>query len=403
MSTARSRRHPVEVLVQLTAFIAMAGVLRQALGVLGPLVVEAYALSAAALGLLASAIALGNVAATYLHGTGVQRLGVRTMLLIGGVSTGLWFLPFFARPSLAVTAILFFLMGLSFSSVLPVTNAGTFEWFARVGRGLPLGIKQAGVPLGAAVAALTLPWLATTASWHAALGVAGVAMIVVALAVYGRYQPGPHAEHARVKPRPPVGATDDPPAPREHTALGPAVLAAVGLVCSGLVAAVTTFSVPYLQAARGLSLPEAGAWLAAGQGVSILARPVLGVLSDRVDKGRRKPQLLGLIAFGVLGMGVLASSALTDAVMTAPVFAVIVGVSLSWSGPVFLLAMEQAPPGRVHSSSSLTIMMIRIGALVAPPVFGAVVDAASFEAGFALVAASLAVVGLVFALVYRER
>lgn len=403
MSPTASTRHPAEVLLLLTAFIAMAGVLRQALGVLGPLVVDAYALSAASLGLLASAVALGNVAATYLHGVGVQRLGVRWMLLLGGVTTGLCFLPFLVRPSLAVAATLLFMMGLAFSSVLPVTNAGTFEWFARVGRGLPLGIKQAGVPLGAAVAALTLPYLAARGSWHGAFGIAGAAMVVVALLAFVRYQPGPYAQYARSTERPGTAAAVDPRPASRTGVFGPALLAAVGFTFSALVAAVTTFAVPYLQEARGLSLVEAGAWLAAGQGVSIVARPLLGVFSDRVDKGRRKPQLLGLLAFGVVGMGALASASFTDFALNAPLFALIVGVSLSWSGPVFLLAMEQAPPGRTHSSSSLTILMIRLGALVAPPVFGAMVDAASFEAGFALVALSLALVGIAFAVAYRER
>lgn len=89
-----------------------------------------------------------------------------------------------------------FFLGLGEAGNFPASIKAVAEWFPRRQRALAAGVFMAGTNLGAVLAPLFVPWLATTYGWQAAFaatGLVGLLWIAVWLPVYRRPE-----EHPRV-------------------------------------------------------------------------------------------------------------------------------------------------------------------------------------------------------------
>lgn len=256
-------------------------------------------------------------------------------------------------------------------------------------RNLQFSVKQSGVPLGGAIAGLLLPWASQTLGIDAAVAIAAAIAAVTVLAV----QP----LRARVDAR------------RERTLelhwqmfLTPnairkplAVLAAMpalrrmGLAggCMGAgQSAWFAFLVTYLVVELHWSLTAAGALFAVMQGVSVLGRPLVGFVSDRLGDGLR------VLRWTVVGSGLttLALAFCTPAWPTWCVvaLAVVAGLTVaSFNGVQFAEVARLAPRETLHESMTGATLLLLLAYVVGPVLFSLVVAAgAGFGAAFAATA-----------------
>ena len=72
---------------------------------------------------------------------------------------------------------LIFLMGVCYSSVQSGGAKAVVAWVPKESRGFAAGLRQAAVPLGTALAAIVLPWIALQHSWNAAVFLQGVVAV----------------------------------------------------------------------------------------------------------------------------------------------------------------------------------------------------------------------------------
>ena len=127
---------------------------------LAPALRSHYRLSLGETGVVLGAAGIGMLLTLLPWGLLADRIGERAVIAVGLVAAG---------GALAATAMtktygplvgLLIVTGALGASVNAASGRAVMGWFAAEERGLALGIRQSAVPIGAAIAAGTLPWLA---------------------------------------------------------------------------------------------------------------------------------------------------------------------------------------------------------------------------------------------------
>jgi sugar phosphate permease len=312
---------------------AVVGILRQGMPALGPAFRDAYALSVGEVGLVFGAMGVGMMVGLIPWGMLADRIGERPVLVGGLLGTAV---------ALCATAVadsfVLLLVGLFFAAFFGGAATGSsgraiMGWFGRGERGFVLGIRQTAIPLGGALAALTLPAIALAADLQAALfTVAAFAAVAAVVGLVGMREP-PARET-------PAGFSAPPPMrDRRIWRLG---------IGSGLFvmaqAAVIGFVVLFLVDERGMSPGSAALVLAAIQVLSAVFRIVVGRRSDRVER-RIEP----LRHSGLAGAALVAVAALVAGAPLAVLLPLLVlgGAAMSsWNGLAFTAAAEIAGRAR---------------------------------------------------------
>src|SRR6266516_5941373 len=162
---------------------ASSAALLQGLPALGPELIDRYRLSLGGLGLVLSATAVGMVLTLLGWGFLADRVGERPVIAIGMVIGAVGLLVALAGSGRGVLMAGLLLSGLGSSSVNAASGRVVLNWFPPSERGLAMGLRQAGVPLGGAAGAAALPAVALLGGVPAALlCMAGVYLLAAASA-----------------------------------------------------------------------------------------------------------------------------------------------------------------------------------------------------------------------------
>jgi sugar phosphate permease len=359
--------------------VLAAGTLAQAsfsavvLGVpaLAPQLRSQYELSLGQIGVVVGASGIGMLPTLLPWGLLADRVGERIVIAAGLTGAAAVVAGTAETTTFAGLAGLLAVAGALGASVNAASGRAVMGWFAADERGLALGIRQTAIPIGAATAAASLPWLASTGGTHLAfLALAGGCLAGAALG-------GVFLRDAPARERPARRATLDSPLrdPRMWRLGGGSALYLVAQI------SITGFVVLFLHEHRGLSPNAAAAVLAGINVLGIGARIGAGRWSDRRGTRLRPLREIGIALAGATAV----VAALVDAPLAALLPALVVcGVlGLSWNGLSFTAAAETA--GAAHSGAALGFQQMLLGVFVAsvPPAFAALVAASSWRAAYA--------------------
>jgi sugar phosphate permease len=287
-----------------------------------------------------------------------------------------------AAAALAATAATHGFAGLSVglvaagalgASVNAASGRAVMGWFDADELGLALGIRQTAIPIGGAVAAASLPWLATAGGTRLAF-LALAAGCLAGAAVGGGFVRD--APRHRAAPRGGVTPLRDP---RMWLLGGGSALYLIAQI------AITSFVVLFLHEHRGLSAHAAAGVLAAINVLGIGARIGAGRWSDR-----RRARLRPLRQIGVaLAASVAAVAVLTDAPLAVLLPAIVVCgvVGISWNGLSYTAAAETAGVARSGAALGLQQTLLGVTGAAVPPAFAALVAASSWRVAFTVAAA----------------
>jgi MFS family permease len=262
--------------------------------------------------------------------------------------------------ALAPTYWVFFggvlLAGLGYGAVNPPTNVLANPRSPRR-RGLSISIKQAGIPLGGALAGLLIPPVAVQYGWRLSLLVP-IALCGLLALVFAMLRPSAS------------------PLDREEQHASDAVRLRLpraysfGFLMAGVQVTIFTFLAVYLVDDRSMSPPQAGAWLALLLAGGLAGRIAWGWWSDRLHRDRgRVLQATALLS--------AASLALLPVVgrITLPAVLLVVGLcSVGWNGVYIAAVTEAAPPGEIGLVTGRSMMVVNLGAVLVPPGFGLLVS-----------------------------
>lgn len=353
--------------VATVAQISMAAI---RLGVLAliPFIRQDLALDRTQIGLISTILNAGGAAAGIPAGKAVDRFGERLVIGLGAVGSGIVILGVGITQSLTVLFLVLIATGLLTTAAAPAGGKIVVRWFSGSERATAMGIRQTGVPLGGAIAAVALPPIAFLTSWQTALSVAGFFAIVIGIAALYLYR--------------------EPVETRHYEGHGPGAGIKALLARADIRAVLTysflfgagqwcylTYLTLYLTEAIHTSVIAAGTLLGVAQLCGTAGRVGWGVVSDRFFDGRRKPALLivgGLAVVMTLAM-TLMSPATPFAVIV--VITALLGLTLQgWNGLAHTLASELAGARVAGVAVGMTNSIGFVGVMLLPPVFGAVVD-----------------------------
>jgi MFS family permease len=348
------------------AVLAQAGISFVELGipVLAPFIQEGLGLSAAGVGIVVSSINLGRVLGSIPSGRLVDALGERAVMTAGGFGVAAFTLLAAPSPHL-VLLLAFACAGLFAGSASPAGSKLILAAFPRERRGLPMGIRQAAVPLGALLATAAIPLLAGAVGWRWALALAALVPLGATLVslVGIRRLPRLPREAAPVPLRTVMGDRD-------------ILLASVwAMLFVGGQYAVLVYLIIDLTTEIGLRLATAVVLLAVATLAGVVGRMAWGWLSDRVFGGRRLPGLVAVTVTGAASAACLAALPVGSPVLLAGAAAALAGFSLiGWQGLWVTMVSELAPPGASGTALGYGLTFTNVGIVVWPPLLGLAAD-----------------------------
>jgi len=377
----------------------------QGFPILVPALTAELALSKTQIGLLTSAFFAGGFITVLPAGWAIDRIGVRWSMTAGLALMAVCVAVAAGASSFGVLYLCLLLSGIGFGSVYPATTKAVMHWAPARWRGMMMGLKQTGVPLGGVLASLALPLLLLRTSWRGALVLAAILCAIAAVLCYWMYRTHPH-ERTLSRRRPPaparatVSATAPATAPAAASvagepgtgapASGPSGVTALrlaladrniwlinlsGLFLLGTQGTMVGWLVSYLHSGAGLSVVAAGGALAAMQAGGAVGRLGWGTVSDLWWGGRRLPLIIGLGLTTATALALLPWAGATGGYWAVLAVSFVAGLSgLGWVGMVTVLRAELSPPGAVGIVTSLGSFTGYFGSLLGPPLFGQVLD-----------------------------
>jgi sugar phosphate permease len=316
----------------------------------------------------------GLLIALTLWGIAADRWGERLILTIGLTIAGGALAVAGAVHGTVALGVCFLVAGAGGASIHAASGRLILGWFAARERGLAMGVRQTGQPLGVGLAALTLPPMAAQAGLTAGLDLLAALCLAAALLV---------AVLVRDPDRPEETSPHRGGSPYRTPVLWRIHAASALLVVPQF--AVSAFALVYLVDARGWDGATAGRVLAVAQVCGAAARLVVGHWSDRAGSRVRPMRTLAL-AIGVV-MAVLAAGAAAGLKIATVALLVAAVITVTTNGLAYTAVAEYA--GRSWAGRALGIQNTGQNLLAAatPPALGALVSGSAYGTAFAAVVA----------------
>lgn len=389
-SRGTDARRAVRILTLATLQQAGLTTIRFGLPVLAPFWREVLGISLPQVGVLLGAFDFGALLLFVPIGVLADRWGEPAVLTAGALFTAAMAAIVAGAHHFVTLALLLALAGLGYGSGQTAGTKAVASAFGRRGRGIAMGIRQSGLPLGGMFAALLMPPLAGAFGWRAGLlgaaGVCGVTGLLCAVglrdatdAPNGRDEGEPH--HEQIVSR--LNRILADPGIRRTASV--ATLLVIGQFCF------QGYLPLYMVDRFGWSKHAAASLLLAVHGGGIAGRLGWGWLSDRVLGGLRIPALAWCAA--LCAVFPLALVALPRPVPVAAAAAVACAggvLLLGWNGLFSTLVLEHARALDAGVAMGVSMTMLYALTFITPPIFGWVVERTSYATAWTALAVVLA-------------
>ncbi|WP_166362290.1 MFS transporter [Pseudomonas akapageensis] len=323
------------------------------------------------IGLLVSAAQLVPLAGLLVAGELLDRYSERFVVGIGTLIVGASLCAASVASDYSMLLMLFVILGLGYSTAQPGGSKSVSSWFANKQLGFAMGIRQAGLPLGGAIATLLLPYIAQRFSFQFAFLCSGLVAITGGLLFMLLYK------------SPPLKTVQA----KKAVNLKAAVVARLSMVTepsminimmsgASLTASqygVSVFLVLYLHTSLGLSASLATTMFFIVLGFGVIGRIVLAAWSDKCRHGRFFPVLTCLLGAGVAL--VLLPMLHTSNPLVLALFMAFTGFfAYGWYGPWVAYVADSAPADRKGFALGMAMTANQIGVVLVPPTIGLAKD-----------------------------
>jgi MFS family permease len=343
-----------------------------------PFLRDAFALSRFQVGLVVTALTLGQMTFLFPAGAAVDGFGEGRVLFAGLLGLAAATLGIGLAGSLPAVGLAAFGLGFAYAVSMPGTNRAVFESIPVDRRNLGMGVKQVGVTAGSAISSVGIPILAVSRfGWQAGFLVAATLAVLVAVGFTTLYS---GSEGSGGFELPSVGGVGG-----DASYL---LLVVCGLFLGSALFVTSSYTILYLNEAVGVPVTLAGATLAGMQAAGSGGRVLFGELVDRlsVDDARSTSGLLfgQAVVVAVCVFGLAAVDGVLPTVGVSLVFGFFI---FGFTGVYFSAIGAFVPDDEVGGASAAPQTALNVGALVAPPAFGLVADGPGYRVGWAVVGA----------------
>ncbi|WP_067812824.1 MFS transporter [Actinomadura kijaniata] len=362
----------------------------QGIGAMGVHLQRDLDLSTAQLGLLISAAQLVPLVGLLVAGELLDRHNERWVVGAGLSLVAVALCAGSLAPGYTALLLVLLVVGAGYSTVQPGGSKSVATWFDGSRRGLAMGVRQAGPPLGGAFSATVLPFLAATHGWRATLVAGGLVAFLGAGAFLGLYRRPPGRAVA-------AGGTHLPLAAQVRARLRmlrePSMVKIMlsGTSLISVQSGVLVLTVLHLHEVAAIPAGTAVGVFVAVQVAGVAGRVGLAAWSDRLRSGRYACVMTCMVAVAA------GTAALMTPLGRSPAAACVLVVWLGffgfgWYGPWVAYVAESAPPDRTGFALGLAMSVNQVVIILTPPLLGLVRDLThSFTPAWGLLAATTAV------------
>jgi len=368
---------------------------RLSIGPLAPFLKQAFGISNTQVGYLVSAAAIIYTPMLVFGGWLVDRVGIHRMLSVGTLIASISILSLSTVSSYLGMVIILALSGLGTGCIFPSAAKAVILWFPLRVRATAMGLNQTAVNVGGILGAMLLPIIAISLGWRYGFLFVGCFSLLICLCCVLFYR-DPSVDTAQTpSPENPEGSLGNATASSSiFQLLGKRDLWLLGLsgyFLGNLEFAVMTHLVLYLKEGLLFGTVTAGALLALTEAAGAFGKPVSGIASDFLLRGRRKMVLLSMGSLAGLLCLLLAVCGTMLGWFLYPVLALLGVVAIGWGGLYVTMAGELGGHALAGLTSGATGAVITLGAITGPPLFGYIVDRTQ---SFSIAWLSMAICGL---------
>jgi MFS family permease len=373
-------------------------------GPLAPMLKGDLGMDNGQLGLIVSSMYFAMMFVSVPSGFLVDRYGARVMLMLSVSLVGIATFLLSLSNRYSLLFLVAALGGTGYGMINQITTKGLMYWFEPGKRATIMGIKQTGVTIGGSLVGLYIPFCAQIMGWQRSLlflALAILCMPLVSLFFY-REKPG--------LPSDPAGPGGEPGRTKgglRLLLLKPLVVTLTLLFASyaACQSCVVAFLVVYTEETFGLNRVVAGSFLTVAMVAGTIARIVFGLVSDRILGGDRVVPMALLALIGVVGVYALTLLGSSPPLWLLYAISVLLGTSLvGWNGLAITLVAEIAGHQLVGSIMGIVFTISWGGMVVAPPVFGAIVDWKGYDTAWLVLTGLIGIACLGFFSVWvRQR
>ncbi len=300
----------------------------------------------------------------------VDKIGSRSGLLIGIFSMGALMILHGLAPFYGILLLLALFTGLGFSIITPAVNKAVMLHVKPERRAISMGIMHSGSGIGGFTGATLLPILAGSVGWRLAIIASGITALSLGFIVSKNFNLNKNQKDQE-------NDSSSQNFKRQFARIirNKQLMLACGL---GLVFGLAVGAIPAhytLYLTLDLNYPEAIAGFSLGlvQIGGIVGRILWGWVSDVPLSGDRKNSFLLIMIVIVLLklVNAFAGSMLAENILLMFIISFLLGVSaLGWSGLFFTVVSERASPEQTGIASGMSLIFLRLGVVIGPPVFG---------------------------------
>ncbi|MBN2910061.1 MFS transporter [Polycladomyces sp. WAk] len=380
--------------VQATATLVTYGV-----GPLAAIWQKQWGLSAAQAGLLVSAVQVGPLLSMLLIGHALDRYGERWLVSLGACMLGMTFFLVSFTTHYLLLLLLLGIVGIWYGTAQPGGSKVILRWFPKKERGLAMGVRQAGIPIGGAIGGTLLPYLSLHFGWPSAVyaqSVLAVAGGLLFLALYREPQvPPKHQRQTNSRFRQKIKAITS------NRKMLP--ILCTGMIMVTLQMVLVGHLMLFFGNEKKTGLVIAGQLLSTALISGMAGRIVLAHISDRWWGGNRESVLHLSIWASVFGVTALIFLPAVPPVWSLFVLSAWLGFfGIGWFSSFLLAVAEQAPPQSEGLMVSYALTLNQVAIILAPALFGWIADLTSYSIAWSLLVLLLLGNGLLLAKKRRE-
>lgn len=343
----------------------------QGIGPLSAYWKNVYHLSQTEAASLISAVNIGPILSMVILGKAIDQYGERWLLGISAFLLGITMTSTLFFNHFYMLLILLVFTGTWYGASQPGGSKAIVNWFSVEERGLAMGIRQVGIPLGGAAAAFLLPWIIEKFNLNISVLIQAVFSIISGLIFLFLYRDTNNSKKQ----------TDS--SQNEKTIkwieivkdkkFYPVFLA--GIVLVSLQFILVAHYIPFLVQKLDISLPLAGVYLGIVQFSGMVGRIIMAWVSDKLYKGNRIKPLLLCIWFTVGSIILLLFINKDIPGWLVIIISIFLGFfGIGWYSLYIVQISETSPKEHVAFTVSIGLTLNQIAIVIMPMLFGLIID-----------------------------
>ncbi|PES12322.1 MFS transporter [Bacillus cereus] len=370
---------------------------------IGPLATfysEQYNLSQFETGLMVSAVNIGPIFSMLIFGNFMDKNGERWIVGLGSILLGLSMLIAYPITEYFYLLIVLALVGIWYGTAQPGGSSAIVNWFPKdKHRGLAMGIRQTGIPLGGALASAVLPFFFYHYGLPSAILVqAAVAIIggIIFLILYRDH--GVNINQVEN-----YSFVEKLNKIKNNVNLYPVFF--IGITMISLQLIILAHLMSYLTNTLDLSLNISGGLLSLTLFGGMFGRIILAWISDRLFNGNRSKPLQLTILLTAITLIILIYLLPFLPMWGISILCFLLGfLGLGWFSLFIVLMSEKSDPNFIGLTVSFGLTLNQIFIVLAPSLFGLLVDYFnSYKIPFFLLTVLICIGGIWLALTDRNQ